>query len=152
MPLRVLCQHVWYQLVLIPVNVLRQKAEDTVELASGEALTVLHWNQVDWGNATLLHKLWKVRKLRRGTNYWLIQRHGWILNTFCLVKEARPKSHMLCYGDRKEMSYLPEVVKAEIAFKRASQWNFWSCENVLNTVVVDNDSVYLSSHTEYYGK
>ena len=65
------------------------------------------------------------------------------------MKEARPKGHVLYYGDGKEMSYLPEVVKAEIAFKRASQWNFQGYENVLNTVVVDNDSMHLSSHTEY---
>lgn len=66
------------------------------------------------------------------------------------MKEARPKGHVLYYGDGKELSYLPEVVKAEIAFKRASQRNFQGYENVLlNTVMVDNDCMHLSSHTEY---
>lgn len=152
MPLRVLnfllCQHVW--LIACPdtskhPGANRRKIPWT---ALGLALTVL-WKQLGWGNVTLLHKLRKVWKPGQGTNCWFLQQHGWILNTFCLVKEARPKGHVLYYGNEKEMSYLPEVVKAEIAFKRASQWNFWGYENVLlNTVVVDNDSIHLSNHTE----
>ena len=142
-PARLINRLSWYQWTSWGKQV-----EDTVDCIRSSVDRVLFWNQLGWGNVTLLHKLRKVWKPGRGTNCWFLQQHGWILNTFCLVKEARPKGHMLYYGDRKEMSYLPEVVKAEIAFKRASQWNFWDYENVLlHTVVVDNDSIHLSNHT-----